>query len=96
MQMPDMDGLALAKEIGRSRAGLPLVLLTSLGHVQEARPATEFAAQLTKPVRASQLHDAIVTALAGDQSSRPLRRPPASRPMRRLRRFGSCWPRTTR
>jgi PAS domain S-box-containing protein len=70
MQMPVMDGLALAHEIRRFETTLPLVLLTSLGHVQEARSATEFAAQLTKPVRASQLHDALVTVLA---------RPPADK-----------------
>ena len=64
MQMPGMDGLALAREIRRSHADLPLILLTSLGHVPEAHSVAEFAAQLTKPVKASQLHDAIVTALA--------------------------------
>ena len=64
MQMPDMDGLALAREIRRSHPDLPLILLTSLGHVSQASSAAEFAAQLTKPVKASQLHDAIVTALA--------------------------------
>jgi PAS domain S-box-containing protein len=64
MHMPELDGLALAREIRRARAELPLVLLTSLGRLQDARSATEFAAQLTKPVRASQLHDAIVTALS--------------------------------
>ena len=64
MQMPEMDGLALAREIRRSHPELPLVLLTSLGHVPQAGSRAEFAAQLTKPVKASQLHDAIVTALA--------------------------------
>jgi CheY-like chemotaxis protein len=64
MQMPGMDGLALAREIRRSHPELPLILLTSLGHVPEAHSVAEFAAQLTKPVKASQLHDAIVTALA--------------------------------
>jgi CheY-like chemotaxis protein len=64
MQMPGMDGLALARELRRPRAELPLILLTSLGHVPQAGAAVEFAAQLTKPVKASQLHDAIATALA--------------------------------
>jgi PAS domain S-box-containing protein len=63
LQLPQMDGLELAGEIRRLSAQLPLVLTTSLGRVQEARSATEFAAQLTKPVKASQLLDAILTAL---------------------------------
>ena len=66
MQMPEMDGLALAREIRRHRLELPLVLITSLGGLPEARSATEFAAQLTKPLRASQLFDALMSVLAED------------------------------
>jgi PAS domain S-box-containing protein len=65
LHMPELNGLELAREIRRCEVELPLVLLTSLGRVQDARSATEFAVQLTKPVKASQLYDAIVTALAG-------------------------------
>jgi len=65
LRMPEMDGLALAREIRRAQVELPLVLFTSLGRVPEARVASDFAVQLTKPVKASQLYDAIVTALAG-------------------------------
>jgi CheY-like chemotaxis protein len=36
------------------------VLTTSLGRVREARAATDFAAQLTKPVRASALYEALI------------------------------------
>jgi PAS domain S-box-containing protein len=66
MQMPDMDGLELAREIRRYRdeRALPLLLLTSVGHLAEARGATEFSAQLTKPVKSSQLYDALVKLLA--------------------------------
>ena len=66
MQMPEMDGLALAREIRRHRRELPLVLVTSLGGLPEARSATEFAAQLTKPLRASQLFDALMSVLGED------------------------------
>jgi len=66
MQMPEMDGLQLAREIRRHRdeRALPLLLLTSIGHFADARGAGEFAAQLTKPVKSSQLHDALVRVLA--------------------------------
>ena len=66
MQMPEMDGLELAREIRRYRDqnALPLLLLTSMGRLAEARGASEFAAQLVKPVKSSQLHDALVRVLA--------------------------------
>jgi PAS domain S-box-containing protein len=68
MQMPEMDGLALAREIRRYRAerALPLILLTSIGRLAEARAAPEFSAQLTKPVKASHLYEALVRVLAAD------------------------------
>jgi len=65
MQMPEMDGLALAREIRRQPPGraLPLVLLTSLGR-KERPPAREFVVSLNKPVKASQLYNALVRILA--------------------------------
>ena len=68
MQMPEMDGLALAREIRRYRAerALPLILLTSIGRLAEARAAPEFSAQLTKPVKASHLYEALVRVLAAE------------------------------
>jgi PAS domain S-box-containing protein len=66
MMMPEMDGVALAREIRRYRdeRELPLLLLTSLGRLPQSQPATGFAAQLAKPLRASQLYDALVGVLA--------------------------------
>src|SRR6266508_4770090 len=66
LTMPVMDGLALAREIRRRRdeRELPLLLLTSLGRLREMRGAEEFAAQLTKPLKASQLYNALLTVLA--------------------------------
>jgi PAS domain S-box-containing protein len=66
MMMPEMDGLALAREIRRRRAEheLPLLLLTSLGRLPDAHLVTEFAAQLAKPLKASQLYDALMSVLA--------------------------------
>lgn len=59
MQMPEMDGIALAEAIHGldAYAGLPLVMLTSLtiqGHARMAREAN-FSAYLTKPIREQQL-----------------------------------------
>jgi CheY-like chemotaxis protein len=60
MVMPEMDGIALAREIRSRRADLPLLLLTSLGRLREARAAGEFSAQLVKPLKTSQLFDALM------------------------------------
>jgi signal transduction histidine kinase/DNA-binding response OmpR family regulator len=66
MVMPEMDGLTLAREIRRHRDDLPLLLLTSLGRLREARAAGDFAAQLVKPLKTSQLFDALVGVLGPD------------------------------
>jgi PAS domain S-box-containing protein len=62
LQMPDVDGLTLARELRalRDAASLPLVLLTSLGRRREDFEAgVEFAAYLTKPIKSSQLYEAL-------------------------------------
>jgi PAS domain S-box-containing protein len=66
MHMPEMDGVTLARAIREHPAGaaLPLVLFTSLGR-REARVESEgFAAYLHKPIKPSQLFDALVSVLA--------------------------------
>ncbi len=65
MQMPDMDGLTLATEIRRHRdsGALPLVMLTSLGRGEQS--SVDFAAYLTKPIKPSQLHDALMAVFGG-------------------------------
>ncbi len=64
--MPEMDGLELAREIRRHRdeRELPFVLLTSLGRLSPAQSSEAFAVQLAKPVKASQLYNALLGALA--------------------------------
>ncbi len=59
MQMPEMDGLMLAQEIRRlrSKEEMPLVLLSSIGKQEDA--AGLFSANLTKPVKPSQLLDVL-------------------------------------
>src|SRR2546422_544644 len=67
-QMPDMDGLALAREICRHRGpeSLALVLLSSMG---QALPAAHrevgFAAVLSKPLKLSLLYDRLLEIFGG-------------------------------
>jgi CheY-like chemotaxis protein len=68
MHMPEMDGVALAHAIRELANGsaMPLILFTSLGR-REARADEEgFAAYLHKPIKPSQLFDALISVL-GDQ-----------------------------
>ena len=68
MQMPGMDGLALAQLIrGESALGsISLILLSSTAIPGQAKQAEAagFAAFLTKPVRQSSLYDCLATVLA--------------------------------
>ena len=65
MQMPGQDGVELATEIRRWREAriLPLVLLSSVGDLDLA--GTEFAAVLTKPIKASPLYNVLSGIFAG-------------------------------
>ena len=72
MQMPEMDGASLAREIKSdpTLAGLPIVVLTSWGHGNESMTASDISATLTKPVKESALFDTLAhilgTAEKGD------------------------------
>jgi CheY-like chemotaxis protein/HPt (histidine-containing phosphotransfer) domain-containing protein len=76
MQMPDLDGIALAAEIRKLRdaQALPLVMLTSLGQRGTAQDTAAFAALLTKPLKPSQLLDALMTALTHQRPPREVAR----------------------
>ena len=97
MQMPGMDGIALAKAICAQRGPrpLPIVMLTSLGRDlgSDARAVSCFAGYLTKPVKASQLYNTLVAALvrgdgrvatSPDTASTPEPRRAAALPLRIL------------
>src|SRR6266850_1046430 len=66
-QMPDMDGMTLARAIKSDPvlAPLPLVLLTSVSYRGSAGEAQRagFSAFLLKPIRQSQLYDCIVSVM---------------------------------
>jgi len=70
--MPEMDGLTLAQELHRLRAGspLPIIILSSLGKRDAGRDVPGIAAHVTKPVKPSQLFDALVTVLAESEAPR--------------------------
>ena len=67
MQMPQMDGLTLAKKIRQRPEGanLPLVMFTSIGKPEIRRDyeSLNFVAFLNKPIKQSQLYDVLVAAL---------------------------------
>ncbi len=69
MQMPEMDGLTLARKIRQypDYQNLPLVMLTSLCKQDITPQATDinFAAILNKPLKNHQLHRVLAQTLAG-------------------------------
>jgi two-component system, sensor histidine kinase and response regulator len=74
MQMPDMDGMGLARRIKADPdlSATRLVLLASMGHRGDNEEAgrSGIEAYLTKPVRQSDLYDALVGAMGGAASER--------------------------
>jgi GAF domain-containing protein/CheY-like chemotaxis protein len=78
MHMPEMDGLQLARRLQATRPQLPLVLFSSLGRREAGDTEGWFKAQLTKPLRQSQLFDTLVSLLA--QGEVPQRRSAEAKP----------------
>jgi CheY-like chemotaxis protein len=72
--MPEMDGLMLAAEIQKDFEDLPLVILSSLGK-QDLETMVALTAFLTKPIKASQLHDTLMDIFAQDKRWRGPERP---------------------
>jgi signal transduction histidine kinase/DNA-binding response OmpR family regulator len=83
LQMPEMDGLMLTREIRklRDKTSLPIILLTSLGRRETDADDLEYAAYLTKPLKPSALYDALAGIFAGNlispkpESTRPVMDP---------------------
>lgn len=66
MQMSEMDGLMTIRKIRQiaSCRDMPVVLLTSIGQIKKEEYAKyQIAGLLTKPAKASQLHDLIVSTI---------------------------------
>ncbi len=59
LQMPDMDGVTLAREI-RIRSQMPLMLLSSSGETIIGNDASLFQMQISKPIKHSNLFNALL------------------------------------
>ncbi|MGB3510677.1 MAG: response regulator [Microcoleaceae cyanobacterium] len=70
MQMPQMDGITLAKEIRKLPhcQDLPLVFLSSLGQLEVSERMTDlnFTTYLNKPIKQSQLKKVLLEVLTGN------------------------------
>ncbi|HEU5314954.1 MAG TPA: response regulator [Chloroflexota bacterium] len=84
MQMPEMDGLALAGSIRRWPEGqaLPLVLLSSVGAERSGAHTSHgpFVATLTKPVKPSQLLDVLAGVCTGGDTPQSRQAPARTGP----------------
>ncbi len=81
LHMPAMDGLSLARALrARGDRGFPLILMASLGDDQRQLPRAWFKAVLTRPLKVSQLYDALLSSL--DAGAQPTEAPRAE-PRRR-------------
>jgi len=67
----------LAEQLRRSRNAqeLPLVMLTSLGRRDIETQGVEFAAFLHKPIKPSQLYNALISIFAEQEQARPVLKP---------------------
>ncbi len=81
MHMPEMDGVAMARQIRAAQPSLPLVLFSSLGRREmTAGDENLFDAYLAKPIRQSHLFDALVGLFARDGDGQ-IHAAPAAKPM---------------
>jgi len=82
LNMPGMDGMELAHDLKAepSTAPMTLFLLSSSGQLLGAAEShlRGFAASLTKPVRPSELFDALITSLGHGSPAEPATTEPAS------------------
>lgn len=74
-QMPEMDGIALARQMQQHEA-MPLMLLSSSGELATGDEANLFQYQIPKPIRHSQLFNALLRVIG--VTGKPTQ-PPASR-----------------
>lgn len=71
MQMPEMDGVHLAKSIRLSDKNIPIILLSSIGDERSKSNPELFSSILTKPVRQNTLCKHILMQLKNHQKPLP-------------------------
>jgi signal transduction histidine kinase/ligand-binding sensor domain-containing protein/DNA-binding response OmpR family regulator len=81
MQMPEMDGIDLAKNIQAQHPSLPIILLSSIGDESHKMNPGLFSAILTKPVKQQQLCRQIQQLLKSQHTPVLI---PATRPRQQL------------
>jgi PAS domain S-box-containing protein len=71
MSMPEMDGLELATAIREHREpeSLPIILCSSLGRREAGTEELDIAACLNKPLKQSQLFDALAAVFVGEAAA---------------------------
>ena len=79
MHMPEMDGSELARQIRQRKAGLPLVLFSSLGRREAVGDGNLFNAYLGKPIHQSHLYDTLVGLFAREGAPKAAK-PEATKP----------------
>ena len=90
-QMPEVDGFALTRRIKRDQdlRHTPVVMLTSVGHAEDAAQSRRSGVDvyLTKPVKHSDLLDALATLFGGSvrRERTEAARQPGSSPLKPLR-----------
>jgi signal transduction histidine kinase/CheY-like chemotaxis protein/ligand-binding sensor domain-containing protein len=79
MNMPEMDGVTLAREIKAKMPALPIILLTSMGNEQSKKNAHLFDSALSKPTKHQVLYKHIIQQLKlsteTKQESKPAKTP---------------------
>ncbi len=81
MHMPEMDGVELARAIRKMSNGksMPLAMLSSLGRRESRLEEADFVAHLHKPLKPSQLFDALVNIFAASVPEEKIK-PSAEKP----------------
>ena len=68
MQMPEMDGVEVAKHVKQINSNLPVILLSSIGDESKKNHSHLFSSVLNKPVRQQVLFDVIADNLSQKQT----------------------------
>ncbi len=63
MQMPEMDGMELSREIRKKHPSLPIILMSTIGDESSKKYPEIFSSVVTKPIRHSILSQHILSAL---------------------------------